>query len=787
MESESRPTPRSISLPTRPVSALLTAVLVARWLVPTESAALGDTLWLTQGTLLLGLIWSLVVAWCDVPRLRWRLSDTAVLLLVAGHVLSALLVVAGTGDKRAAMNLLWEWVSLGMTWFLVRHGVTSRVDRAGLVAALLATVTMLAAFGIWQHYVWYHEQVLSYKTPRDELDELQQHFEPHSPYVAAEIQRLGQKLIELGVPSECLDGPGRKSFESRLLYSREPLAAFALTNSLAGLLLPHLIVALTIVVAPWGQGARWPWFVLGALACGIVAYCLLLTKSRTAYVGLCVGSAIGAVNWMLYRGRTTPDCDLSNAHRNRWFTPVALAGLVVIGLITVAWRTGGLDRLVLDQATKSFQYRLEFWSGTWDMLTAHPKHLLVGVGPGNFRQHYLRFKRPESSEEIADPHQFLMDVWANGGLVGLSGVLLLCWVSVRLLTNRSKIQVQQFDAPKRRSSVSQTVRQMVLAPSMWSGGLATASVLWMTSATETIAIGLMVAWLACAGLWSAVIGVGGTSMIRAFGVGAALASLAVHLLGAGGIGMPAITQVWLIWLALGEAVADGTPQPNPESALLPEETHWHVWGRIGLMATLNLGCLFFATRPVRERRMWDESAMTAMIKNQNPGLAESRWSHAAAADPWSTEPWHRLADLTFRRWLAQPDSAALWDQAIEYHTEVIRRDPFQATAHRTLGNWHLQRYERTHDRRDGAAAELSLTAARELYPNHSGIQAELAESAQAAGNVSSTRTAARRALDLDAINRRANHTDKLLNEPQRMRLQELLDLSRADVNLPEPN
>jgi tetratricopeptide (TPR) repeat protein len=320
---------------------------------------------------------------------------------------------------------------------------------------------------------------------------------------------------------------------------------------------------------------------------------------------------------------------------------------------------------------------------------------------------------------------------------------------------------------------------MFFYPSVWGGGLATASVLWMTSATEAIAIGLMVIWMVCAGLWSAAIGVGGNRMIRAYGVGAALASLAVHLLGAGGIGMPAITQVWLIWLALGETVAGGTPQSNPESTLLPKETHWHVWGRIGVMATLNLGCLFFATKPVRERRMWDESAMTAMIKSQNPRLAESRWSHAAAADPWSTEPWHRLADLTFRRWLAQPDSAALWNQAIEYHKEAIRRDPFQATAYRTLGNWHLQRFEKTHDRRDGAAAELSLSDAMELYPNHSGIQAELAEAAYAAGNVSTTRTAARRALDLDAINSSANHADKLLSEPQRRRLQEYRKRSYA--------
>lgn len=787
METESCPKPNSPALPARIVSAILTAVLVARWLVPAESAALGDTLWLTQGTLLLGLIWSLGAMWYDVPRVRWRLSDTAVLLLVAGHVLSALLVVVGTGDKRAAVNLLWEWVSLGMLWFLVRMEVATWGDREGLVAALLATVTTLAAYGIWQHYVWYPEQVQSYKSPREELDKLKGDPEPQSQYVAAEIQQLQQKLIALGVPPECLDGPGRKAFESRLLDSREPFATFALTNSLAGLLLPHLIVALGLVAAVWRFGNRWTWLVLGMLACGVVAYCLLLTKSRTAYVGLCVGGAAWGVNWKWHRRHPTPDGSSSEKHRSHWFTAAVLGGLVVIGLIAVAWRTGGLDRLVLDQASKSFKYRLEYWGGTWEVLISHPTHWLIGVGPGNFRQQYLRFKRPESSEEIADPHQFLLDVWVNGGLVGLSGVLLLCWASARLLKNRSRTPVQQFDDRKRRSSVSLAVVRVLSSPSVWGGWLATASVLWVTSATEAVAISLVVIWIACAGLWSTLIGACGINAIRACGIGAALAALAVHLLGAGGIGMPAITQVWLVWLALGEAVAGGSTPSYSGMASLLEEDRRRTWERIGVVVALNLACLFTATRPVRERRDWEESAMTALNRSRNPSLAESRLRSAAAADPSSTEPWHKLANLAFGRWSEQRDSAALWNQAVEYQQEAIRRDPYQANAYRTLGHWHLQRFEWSRDRQDGVAAEKALAFAAELYPNHSDIQAKLAEAAHAAGNGSSTRTAAQRALDLDSINREAKHTDKLLEESQRNRLQELLNLPQDGAKLLDPN
>jgi hypothetical protein len=51
----------------------------------------------------------------------------------------------------------------------------------------------------------------------------------------------------------------------------------------------------------------------------------------------------------------------------------------------------------------------------------------------------------------------------------------------------------------------------------------------------------------------------------------------------------------------------------------------------------------------------------------------------------------------------------------------------------------------------------------------------------------SSQTAARRALDLDSINRAANHTDKFLDESQRSRLQELLNLPGDGTNLIDPN
>ncbi len=42
-----------------------------------------------------------------------------------------------------------------------------------------------------------------------------------------------------------------------------------------------------------------------------------------------------------------------------------------------------------------------------------------GVGPGNFGGPYLKYKLPESSEEILDPHNLFLEVWATAGFWAL--------------------------------------------------------------------------------------------------------------------------------------------------------------------------------------------------------------------------------------------------------------------------------------------------------------------------------------------------------------------------------
>src|SRR4029078_4586254 len=92
-----------------------------------------------------------------------------------------------------------------------------------LVAAMIWLAMLLAALGLYQY---------GYAMPKLRL----------------EYERDKERVVELnGIPTDA-GSPQRELFENRL-RSVEPLATFALTNSLAGFLAPWLLAALAICQA----------------------------------------------------------------------------------------------------------------------------------------------------------------------------------------------------------------------------------------------------------------------------------------------------------------------------------------------------------------------------------------------------------------------------------------------------------------------------------------------------------------------------------------------------------
>ena len=138
----------------------------------------------------------------------------------------------------------------------------------------------------------------------------------------------------------------------------------------------------------------------------LIAACLVLTKSRRSYLAvLCRAGAGGPCP-----RRTESSTGLEIARRHR------------LGRGRPAWpargRRGCRRGVLAAKAAKSFGYRLQYWQATMRMIAEHP---LAGCGPGNFQDAYTAYKLPEASEEVADPHNFLLEVWATAGTRGHAG------------------------------------------------------------------------------------------------------------------------------------------------------------------------------------------------------------------------------------------------------------------------------------------------------------------------------------------------------------------------------
>ncbi len=598
------------------LSGLVAMTFFARFYLPTEDTANGATLWIVAIWFVIGLFTLLMVWRGGCAARRFDGCDAAVLLLIGGQVASAVMIVATAGDKRAAVNIAWEWIGAGIVWFVLRSRVGDTAFREIFLRASVITGCVLAGLGLWQHYVSHPALVREYGPLFDRLREA----------TGGEAEVIQRQLAKLGVPTE---GPALTLFEKRMRDSREPMGLFGLTNTFGGCLAVWLVLTLAsfrrLGNAPHGQhgllvpravvdaasersgespsvvckradaqepgGLRHPAqksltlgraryeAVLFVTTMALIAWCLLLTKSRTAVLGTVCGIAV------LVGGRLLSSLRRGDAITTWIRRAVAFIGIgtvlagIAVGLLI---QTGGLDIEVLSESMKSASYRMQYWQATSRLVVAHP---WLGVGPGNFRQHYLKYKLPEASEEIADPHNLFLDVAATGGLVSLAGlVMLLCSTAWCGVTSRDPSSNLTPPGLPRRKQVFALLSELLsamdrvvqkpashrgkpggvaverLSPTVaspwpfWCAGAAPLlvffSLMVLNGEWDDRLIVLPCVWFGVAGAWCWLADKG-TPVLPDVGrwAFAAAVVLIVHLLGAGGISMPAVSQLLLCLIA----------------------------------------------------------------------------------------------------------------------------------------------------------------------------------------------------------------------------------------------
>ncbi len=705
--AQTRPPWRGRSQPLLAAAAVV--LLVAAVLIPSESAVrLGTHVVLIMAWFLLAALTLLGRLTTPRPRCPVGATEPALALFLLGYGASAL-VMLRTGHARPTLNAIWMWMAFGMLFLSVRQLFRHPLEQRALVSAVIALATGLSVFGLYQ---------VGYSNPR----------------MQAEYERDPEAALRAAGVDAPHGSPERQHFKDRL-YSKEPIGPFELTNSLAGLLAPGLVLLLSVATSfrPGSPRGGWPLRFALILSGVLVTSCLLLTKSRSAYGAVLVGMTLLA---------------FSRAIPRRWIRKSVLLSVLgaLIVLTAAAAGLGGLDREVITEAPKSLAVRLEYWRATGAMIADHP---WFGCGPGNFQSCYTRYKVPAASEEVADPHNLLMEVAATAGVPVLVLFLLIPVALARDLGSRRRHGTRAGNASTQAAPgpvpaghaagpgavYAGVVAGFVLAyPAGWAGGFPPRWDLFWVGCPATVGmLWVLHRWVTHGTLHSGPLVVAGIT-------------LCVNLLAAGGIGFPGVGQsAWLL-AALALNVRDSGDQRIPAESESRRDAWWTF---AALLAVVGLAGACFLTmyRPILAARQELDKAHEAVSK----AVADRALERAAAADPWWADPWEMRAELESELWIANGSDSQL---ALFFAARdgLLERNPSSSQVYRRCGNWLLEMYAVSGRADLGEQAVEAYGTAVRLYPCSGILRAQLAWACHVTGADQLAREQAEEALRLDALN-----------------------------------
>ncbi|MEX2168479.1 MAG: O-antigen ligase family protein [Pirellulales bacterium] len=700
----------------------LATLLVARPLVPEDpggQAGYGVAfvlLWL-----LLAAGWAVQCWRSQRPIAPPDLADFLMLGLICWHTVSAL-VAAAQGSPRPAVTMLWEWACMGLTFLLARRILTTGTAARGVVTVMVGLAAGLSLVAVEQRFV---------SMPRDHRAFEQARHDPAKLY-----ELTGQWLP----PSS----PELARFESRLT-SQQPSATFALTNSLAGYLVPWSVLLAAVLLNGefWTNAGRLR-ITLGGLVLIVILSTLVLTGSRTAILA----AAAGMTGICTLRA-------MKVAHRRSLFKVVAVF-MAFAGCSAILAFQGGMGRDALNGAARSFAFRVEYWQATLRMIADRP---LLGGGPGQFQNLYTRYKLPAASEEIQDPHNWLLEVTATAGIpAGILVCLLLMAIAWRIARPLATLEMKsELEGSNRLEPFIGAACGLVL-------GLVLAFTNGFSPSLRQlalIAVGIGAVWWVLRP-WLR------SGKLEPIAVLIAVAALLLNLTASGGIGYPSIAETLWLLAAIGLRFKGGR-----RDAVLISADH-RVLARTALIiAALALFVAAYATsyRPVTTSRAWLSRADAAFLSGQLREQAAAVEA-AAAADRWSADAARRLLALRLAEFQQNPRA-----EQRESLTGAVHR--MLSLAPRNSGAWRyasevaLAVYRQSGERHYFELAIAHLRRAIERYPASPALYSQLANLLNENGARSAATDAAKEALHLDELMRAAGHADRRLNEEEQKKLREI--------------
>ncbi len=603
-------------------------------------------------------------------------------------------------NLRLAVNELWWWIAAAALLSAARRCVVLPPVKLALVNLILGVTVGVAIYGWYQLLVDFPRLIAEYKADPEAV------------------------LRKAGIVAEA-GSAQRVMFENRL-YDGGPTGTFALANSMAALLVGGLVVMIGHLGQRWRQlsvFSRIGW----ASAMLVTLGMLIASRSRSAVAALLLITAA----FLCLRLVSSGQRELDRRPRRGVLIGGLLAMVLALGLASVVVGQRWSHSEWVSQAPASVAIRINYWRASAKMVAQSP---LVGVGPGQFKARYEAFRAPESTEQIADPHNWFWQALTTGGIP--AGLLLLALVLTIVWQSISRPGLSDLATePPDGAPVASASQWAFSARWIYIGAGAAALAVWFVGAAvgylpdfdaamlaTLAAIGVIVLAARSAGPAAEAVGDSRSrSRIALWG----FAAIVIDLLAAGGLTVPGVAvTLWVFaavaapWAGTFSLAADDGPTGSSRSG------RWLIGG---VAAVLLASWYVTAIRPVQQVAGAMGQFQVAWAQRSS-GAAEAALRRAMQADPWDAEPALHLAQLLMQQALVDPSQRsrfeASWQQAED---EALHRSGNDPASLRVLADARLWYYQRYGDQAVLRRAAELYGRSVELSPSHQSYAAQLAE------------------------------------------------------------
>ena len=689
-------------------------LVLTRVLYPSESAAAsGDGAPIILLWTLLAPALGLISANYNISLTRLGFFDGA-FVIWSGAMAASALWGGGHGVTRQGLNMAFEWVAFAIAFTILRLLIRTDRERRSAILVLLAVAVGQCLLALFQVLV---------EKPRT------LRFFENNP---------DQALFEAGVYAP-QGSPLRYLFEQRL-RSPEPEGSFALTNNLAGFLAPLLVVTFGAIMYVWlsdVQAGRRSGFAgklnelrkQPGVLFPLIAWVLLLTRSRGGYAA----AGLGVLGTLVIHG-------FRGADRKRLQIFAGYTAWGVLLLIASGAALGVFNAELFATAIKSLSFRWDYWRASMAMWAANP---IAGCGSGLFQRAYTQYKLPWASETVADPHNFMVEIAATGGAIGLVTFLVFC---------ASLIRAMLVGSPATEPNSADGRPPADASKAILVGGAASFLLTWFISPLASVQFdgvryvtGLLIS-AGCGFYFSDWVDQG--RLPRAAILMAICAAL-VHMTVSSGVSTASVIgPVWLL-------VAIVAPTNNGRSPYVHART-----GYFFATLTLPLFILCYVYMFYPNTACQSEIKKTHLaIFAEKAEEAEARIRRAIDADPWNSEAALLMADVSFQAWRRSPSKESLARFEFDQNLALNRCGPL-SSAYLQAGTRNLAIFRVARDEAYLRRSEEFLKIAQRLYPNDALTNSELAWVLDIRGDKEGGKRFAQRALSID---RSHNHVEQKLS------------------------